>query len=130
VRGDFDGLLAISDSGVDVIDEIEPVEKEENDYREASRKLVGFLFGIFDFILGASNATTNTYRPPSGFRSSTAFAGTRSASSAASAPGTAPVTTASPESIPTKSNATPAKACWTSGFNGSLNAKYRQIDKS
>jgi hypothetical protein len=42
VRGDFGALLAITDGGTSVIDEIEPPEQETNEYREASRRALAF----------------------------------------------------------------------------------------
>jgi hypothetical protein len=46
-------LATHGDDGQSVYDALEPLDEAPNEYREASRKMLGFLHGIFDFLLVA-----------------------------------------------------------------------------
>ena len=52
MRGDFESFLSISeDETAGVYDQLEPQEHEHiNEYREASRKMLAFVFSLIDFI--------------------------------------------------------------------------------
>ena len=55
MRGDFENVLATHDDGTDFYDQLEPIEEAENDYREASRRALAFVFTIIEFLSAHSN---------------------------------------------------------------------------
>ena len=55
MRGNFENVLATHDDGTDFYDQLEPIEEAENDYREAPRRALAFVFTIIELLSAHSN---------------------------------------------------------------------------